>query len=108
MGIAQAMLSTGLVHHEPYEGLKPQGMSTQALERQGFDQLLLMDDQQGRLRRRQVQRHVVASQGTAHLVALQIDAHAAVAAHQTHQVQAITDLEPAVRVDHIGHGGQLG
>ncbi len=107
MGRAQAMLSTGLVHHEPHEGLKTQGLPTQSLEWQGFDQLVLMDDQQGRFGRRQVQRHVLASQATAHVVALQINAHRAIAADQAHQMQAIVDPQPPIRVHQVGYGGQL-
>jgi hypothetical protein len=75
------MLGTGLAPHELHERLKAQSLPRESLERQGFDDLVLMDDQQGTFSRREVQGHVLARQSATHVIALEINPHAAIAMH---------------------------
>ena len=104
---AQALLSPCLLHHELHKLLKGQRRCREPFEWEGFEPFRATDDQPRACFRRQVQGDALASQGLAHRVIFQFNAHAAIAPHRPHQMQAITDLQPAIGIDHVGDRWQL-
>ncbi len=107
LSCAQALLGARLLHHERHTLLEGQCRTVQSFERERFEQLGALDDEPGASCGRQVQGHALASQGPSHRVVFQIDAQRAIATNRTHHVQAVADLQPAIRIDHIGHRWQL-
>src|SRR3954452_14768495 len=104
---AQALLSPCLLHHELYKLLKGQRHCGEPFEREGFEPLRAINDQPRAGLRRQVQGHLLAGQSVADIIVSPIDAHRAIAPHRAHKMQAITDLQPAIRMDHLRDRWQL-
>ena len=108
LSCAQALLGARLLHHELHKLLEGQRRSVEPFEREGFEQLGPLNEQPGTGFGRQVQGHTLACQGLPDIIVFQIDAHGAIATNRAHEMQAITDLQPTIRVDDVGDWGQFG
>ncbi len=108
LGCAQALFSARLLHHELHKLLEGQRRSVEPFERKRFEQLCALDDEPRARLGRQVQSHALARQGLPHIVVFQVDAHHARAVDRAHHMQTVADLQPAIRIDDVGHRWQLG
>ena len=104
---AQALFSAGLLHHELHKLLKGQRGSVEAFEWESFEQLGANDEQPRARGGRQLQGDPLAGQGLSYIIVFQIDAHQAPARDGAHQHQAVARLQPAIRIDQVGHGWHL-
>jgi hypothetical protein len=104
---AQALFGACLLHHELHKLLKGQRRSVEPFERQRFEQRGALENQPRTRFGRQMQGHLLAGQGLSDIVVFQIDADLPPAVDRAHHVQAVADLQPAIRIDHVGDRWQL-
>ena len=84
--------------------LEGERLSDQASQRQGFDDLLLVEHLHAARRGIQLQDDVMADQVSRDIVAFEIEADHAVPIHFALYMQPIELLEPAIRIHHRGEG----
>ena len=93
------------MQHRGEKLLKGEHPSHQAFEREGCDNLLLMQDMQTALFGIQVQDHMLTDQASRHIVAFEVNADPAMPIHFALQMQPIERGEPALGVHHGREGG---
>ena len=93
------MLGPRLMPHMGEKLLKGEGLSHQAAQGQGFDDLLGMKHLHTAQPRIQVQDDVLTCELTGDIIALEVELDHAVGIDFAHQMHAIEAAEPAVRVD---------
>jgi hypothetical protein len=97
----QALLGTGLLEHEGEELLKGEQLADQALERHGFEELLLVQDLQTALGGIQLQDDPLARQASGDIIGLEIKADLPMPIDFALQVEPIQRSQPVIRVHEL-------